>query len=274
LSQENFVEIRVVKSKRRFAELIVVWGLLCSAASLNAATPWLHTDANLIKDPAGNVVVLRGVDTIDIGAVHSWYSGGMTALINRLTDKNDPCADYDNETDIDGEPRINNGRADIGADEIYVPKANFDGNEIVNFLDFALWAPYWLSGEPNEPNFSLDGDNDVDIDDLALFCDDWLWVAPWSELYGQDMEQAQSGSGDMVSGNFTETSIVFTEEPSADSVEEQPSESIDEPFSDEQIQSMIDWAEELWETNEDIRILISTDDYQRIIDSLKGQLED
>ena len=79
-----------MKSKRTFVELVVVWGLLCSVASLNAATPWLHTDANLIKDPVGNVVVLRGVDTIDLGAVEVWR-GGVINLIDRVTNKSDPC---------------------------------------------------------------------------------------------------------------------------------------------------------------------------------------
>jgi hypothetical protein len=66
-----------------------VCALLGLVTPLYAATPWLHTDANLIKDPNGRVVVLRGVDTIDIGAIHSWYSGGVQALIDRVTNKND-----------------------------------------------------------------------------------------------------------------------------------------------------------------------------------------
>jgi hypothetical protein len=53
-----------------------------------AATPWLHTDANKIKDPDGNVVVLRGLDTIDMGEVER-NRGGAINLINRLTNTND-----------------------------------------------------------------------------------------------------------------------------------------------------------------------------------------
>ena len=75
-----------MKSKRKYAVLVVVWGLLSSVASLKAATPWLHTDANMIKDPAGNVVVLRGIDTIDLGEVEL-NRGGAIALIDRITDK-------------------------------------------------------------------------------------------------------------------------------------------------------------------------------------------
>lgn len=72
--------------KRKFTQAIVVFAFFCLATPLYAALPWLHTDANLIKDPCGNTVVLRGVDTIDIGATEEWY-GGLTATIDRVTDK-------------------------------------------------------------------------------------------------------------------------------------------------------------------------------------------
>jgi endoglucanase len=78
---------------QRFIKTVVVCIVLFSIAPLYAATPWLHTDANKIKDPCGNVVVLRGVDTIDLGAMQTWY-GGVTALIDRVTNKSDPCGSY------------------------------------------------------------------------------------------------------------------------------------------------------------------------------------
>jgi len=62
--------------------------LLYSITPLNAATPWLHVDGNKIKDPAGNVVVLRGVDTIDLGETER-NRGGAIAMIDRLTNKSD-----------------------------------------------------------------------------------------------------------------------------------------------------------------------------------------
>jgi hypothetical protein len=67
-----------------------IWLLLFLITPVYAATPWLHTDANKIKDPDGNVVVLRGLDTIDIGEVER-NRGGAINLINRLTNTNDPC---------------------------------------------------------------------------------------------------------------------------------------------------------------------------------------
>jgi hypothetical protein len=62
--------------------------LLYTITPVYAATPWLHTDANKIKDPEGNVVVLRGIDLIDLGFLESWQ-GGAINMIDRLTDTND-----------------------------------------------------------------------------------------------------------------------------------------------------------------------------------------
>ena len=53
-----------------------------------AATPWLHADGNVIKDPAGSVVVLRGISMIDVGGTEKHF-GGAIKLIDRITNKND-----------------------------------------------------------------------------------------------------------------------------------------------------------------------------------------
>jgi hypothetical protein len=73
--------------------------------------------------------------------------------------------------DIDGDNRILDAIVDIGADEYYRIIADFDKNGIVNFLDFAIFANAWLT---ENPFISLDNDNDVDINDLKIFCDLWL----------------------------------------------------------------------------------------------------
>jgi parallel beta-helix repeat protein len=97
-------------------------------------------------------------------------------------DAGDPNFRDFNGTDIDGECRIMFGktalRVDIGEDELYWLKADFDRNEIVNFIDYAIWAPAWQAVDQNK---SLDMDSIVDINDLVLFCDYWLWEGPWSE---------------------------------------------------------------------------------------------
>jgi hypothetical protein len=58
----------------------VLWG---SVGPLAAAPPWLHVEANQIKDPSGNVVVLRGVSLPELG-VAQVSQGGALNLIDRL----------------------------------------------------------------------------------------------------------------------------------------------------------------------------------------------
>jgi len=62
----SFFGVRMM-TKKRLAQIIVVFALFCFATPLYAATPWLHAEGNVIKDPCGNTIVLRGVDLIDLG---------------------------------------------------------------------------------------------------------------------------------------------------------------------------------------------------------------
>jgi parallel beta-helix repeat protein len=95
-----------------------------------------------------------------------------------------PYANYTGETDIDGEDRVKYGRVDIGADEYYISLADFYGDGIVNFLDFALFADAWQTQNPDR---SLDGNSYVNMYDLKLFCEDWLWKAPWDDGWMMSM---------------------------------------------------------------------------------------
>jgi len=76
--------------KRRFTGAVIVFAILCLATPIYADTPWLHADANKIKDPNGNVVVLRGIALIDLGFLQDW-EGGAIAMVDRLTNTSDPC---------------------------------------------------------------------------------------------------------------------------------------------------------------------------------------
>jgi len=161
------------------------------------------------------------------------------------------------ETDIDDEGRVKYGRVDIGADEYYRSRADFDGNDIVNFIDYAIFANAWQS---NDPSFSLDSDNDVDYNDLALFCEDWLWQAGWTKTFicgaGQGMIQTMaSGFG-----------VAETAYPSV--LAEQQIEKV-EPLK---IEQMIKWLEELW-LDEETRKVIDEDIWLKFIESLKEDLQ-
>jgi uncharacterized repeat protein (TIGR01451 family) len=192
-------------------------------------------------------------------------------------DVGDPCFTDSSDKDIDGEPRISFGKTatqvDMGADELYRPKADFNHDDIVNFIDFAMFATSWATslGEQDYNDlYDLEDDNVIDIYDLAQFCDDWLWIAPWSPLY----ESLGIGGMDMVIEGGTSESLALAEDTSAEVVADEQIESIGQPMSDEQIQALIDWTEQLWQSDPNIREMVNQADYNRILDSLKEQLNE
>ena len=69
-------------------KVVILCMLLYTITPLNADIPWLHVDGNKIKDPDGNVVVLRGIALLDLGALEVGQ-GGAINMIDRITDKND-----------------------------------------------------------------------------------------------------------------------------------------------------------------------------------------
>jgi endoglucanase len=74
--------------KKKHVETVVILAIFWLAAPLFAVIPPLHVDGNQIKDPQGNVVILRGIDLIDLGFLEEWH-GGAIAMIDRITDKTD-----------------------------------------------------------------------------------------------------------------------------------------------------------------------------------------
>lgn len=90
----------------------------------------------------------------------------------------DQNGNYSGETDIDGENRVYYGRVDMGADEYYLSPADFDEDGIVNFIDYAVLAASWqrkFGDVKYNENCDLADNNTIDFNDLALFCEDWLW---------------------------------------------------------------------------------------------------
>jgi hypothetical protein len=128
----------------------------------------------------------------------------------------DPCGVYANETDIDGETR-NNGRVDCGADEDFWSYADYDLNGIVNGLDYRYLAQDWIA---SQSNYSLDDDNDVDMYDLSLFCENWLWQnqTNWLDtLEGRSLQSLETESLQMESLSLSR-SLVSVESVSKMSV--------------------------------------------------------
>ncbi len=110
------------------------------------------------------------------GDVHlQWHSPCINA--------GDPTYAQDpNETDIDGEPRVINGRVDMGADEVGEKQADFTRDGTINLEDYAIFSQAYQSA-PGDDNWyilcDLYQDKRIDLVDLLIFLQDLLWKAPW-----------------------------------------------------------------------------------------------
>ena len=71
-----------------FKKFAVVFIFLCVVMPLYAVPPRLHVDGNKVKDPNGNIVILRGVAMMDLGSLEDWQGGALN-MIDRITDLND-----------------------------------------------------------------------------------------------------------------------------------------------------------------------------------------
>jgi parallel beta-helix repeat protein len=82
------------------------------------------------------------------------------------------------QTDIDGEQRIFDGIADMGADEFVTNIADFNGDGIVDFADLYVLYEDWLDEAGDSPADFVD-DGFIDFADFAEFAENWLWKAGW-----------------------------------------------------------------------------------------------
>jgi alpha-tubulin suppressor-like RCC1 family protein len=175
--------------------------------------------------------------------------------INGLPCKNagDPAFVPDSgETDIDGEGRVKYGHVDIGADEYYWSPADFDEDEIVNFFDYAIFANAWDSNNSNsnwnpDCNIGTPVNNRIDYNDLAVFCEDWLWQAGWAKTFtcgaGQGMGQTM---GQSMSQTMTPALV-----PAIGAAAEAPYKSVSAELQIEKvepvkIEELIDWLDGIW----------------------------
>jgi len=169
-------------------------------------------------------------------------------------------------TDIDGEPRVMgdcNEIVDMGADEVYFPNcwncdtqchgdSDCDGN--VNSTDFFALKDSWMQdyGDPNyNPCADFNRDGSVNTADFFILKDHWMEEPnPNCPCCGEDPnctwppDQGEGGRG----GG------------------EQKSKS--QSYTDADIEEIIKWLEELWLTNEEVRKMISEDEWLKFIESV------
>lgn len=188
-------------------------------------------------------------------------------------DAGDPNFNDPNERDIDGEKRVADGDAngtiivDMGADEYYWSPADFDANEIVNFLDYAMFADNWLKTDEDEDYndiYDLADNNSIDFNDLDLFCEDWLWEAGWKKSFAAGLG---GGFGRGMGGmgmELQEAAAALYGLEAVMAAETEPPQI--EPADVEEI---TEWLEELWLTDEDLRELTSEDEWQEFIEAIE-----
>jgi parallel beta-helix repeat protein len=190
-------------------------------------------------------------------------------------DTGNPDGNYVGETDIDGEDRVKYGCVDIGGDEYYWSPADFNDDEIVNFIDYAIFAQAWDSNtsDPNwNPECDLADDDIIDYHDLDLFCEDWLWQAGWAKSFtcgaGEGMSQAmREGMSQTMTAALAPTVGAAGEVSSQSISAERQIEKV-EPVK---IEQMIKWLEEIW-LDPETRKFIDEDTWLKFIESLKEEL--
>jgi hypothetical protein len=175
-------------------------------------------------------------------------------------DAGDPNGDYAGQTDIDGEPRVFVGDAneipivDMGADEYYWSPADINSDGFVNFFDYTFFASAWQS-DPNYPNYNEDcdlEDNDsIDYNDIALFCEDWLWQTAWAKAFPSAYDEGFGRSMSMGMGETFFPSIQARPELTADDIE-----------------GIIKWLAELWLTDDELRKMMSDDEWLKFIEAV------
>jgi len=205
-------------------------------------------------------------------------------------DKGDSNLVIPGELDMDGEYRIDDTIeiVDMGADEVhcedvYNPLDWAGADGLVNLLEFSDMAAAWLSMDPNQtpepdPNDSanwnpicdLDKDLDVDIDDLVLLCDEWLWRACWrdtEEMMG--MMMMAPGGGE----SFSEDGMhsIPYQSTLAVPVEE---EAVEAAVPMATLEEMTAWLEEIYGDNEEFQLGYSPQEWQEFIDEVKASWDD
>jgi len=189
--------------------------------------------------------------------VHADANDFHLAANSLCIDAGDPGFEAEpNETDIDGNPRVIGEEVDIGADEFWATDFSRDG--LVNFVDYAMLAAAWHT-EPNDANYNEDCDlqdnNNIDFNDLALFCDDWLRQAGW--LTGPMPLMAGRGGAGMVEGLGLDAGI-----SAVAAAEREPA--IAEPID---IEAIMKWLAEIW-LDPEVRKAIDEEAWSEFLESL------
>jgi hypothetical protein len=203
------------------------------------------------------------------------------------------------EVDIDGDERIADNTVDIGSDEVDCEDTTNDmdwsADGVVNFVEWVKFSHTWMTYDPNNPlcdpnnpnyehdpnsiNFisqtdkerfdavcDLDDDLDVDLDDMMMFAEDWLWVACWRDSQSLGFLYAISGMSNSVISEGTISIDSIPETASTQSIQDLSAKSLRQEIFE--TQETVNWLETLWLSNPDVRTIIDHKAWQNFMDQV------
>ncbi len=204
------------------------------------------------------------------------------------------------EVDMDKDDRAGDGTVDIGADEVaceyYTSDPNdWNGDGVINYGEFLFLSRAWLSRDPNDPaiitdpNYSedpdyadpetlarweqtwfpwgktsdMDHDLTIDLADLELFLDNWLWKACWWENYIAVWSKMGGGSkGSMMMSMPMMESVQETQMAETKSIEEQILD----------LEEAIEFLEKIWMEDPYIQQEIDEESWKEFMDAVYSSL--
>ena len=191
-------------------------------------------------------------------------------------DTGDPGMYYGGKRDIDKHWRKIGLWTDMGADEYkdcsYISPADFNEDEIVNLLDFCDFSAHWLYASNDQgwdDLYDLDGDGTIiDIADLALFVEDWLWMS-CQRMVALPMKLGKTMAMGMPDGQKSAGRSASIDKKVASPP---PELTIEEQI--EQLKDIIVLLDEIWQTHrEELIKEISEKEWFEFIDKLNKELE-
>ncbi|MFA5292803.1 MAG: right-handed parallel beta-helix repeat-containing protein [Phycisphaerae bacterium] len=191
----------------------------------------------------------------------------LTADSNCIDNGNPNFVAEQDETDIDGEDRIINGRVDIGADEYYKNPADFNNDGIVDWADMVLYSDNWLEEVDSSMPANFVDDDVINFLDFAVFSSDWHWregMNYWAHIGGSGAYfEDTSGQIEMMMSEQSEPELLLmpaqmqAEAMTVVQVEPQVVE-IEQVFD---VNQVLDWLDELWKNDEEFIESMSEQEY-------------
>jgi uncharacterized repeat protein (TIGR01451 family) len=133
---------------------------------------------------------------------------------------------------------------------------DWDRDGLVNMVEFSLLASVWQTSDPGDPVWefcNLDDSGDsastIDLADLSIFLDDWLWVACWRTDIPEPLVPQPAG--------------LEPNEPELTNLELAL-----------QLQESICFLEDIWENDPNMPQQFDPNDWQQFMDTLYTQLDD